>query len=80
VGGGNSNMTGTMAGRGDARMGRMDRGRGHDGRFRGPNFAFGVYPGYDYNSYDYDYDPGCYQPRQVYTRYGWRWRQVWVCN
>jgi hypothetical protein len=78
--GGNSNMTGTMAGRGDARMGRMDHDRGHDGRFRGPNFAFGVYPGYDYNSYDYDYDPGCYQPRQVHTRYGWRWRQVWVCN
>jgi hypothetical protein len=65
-----------------SRMGGMDRGRDHDhdGRFRGPNFAFGFYPGYDYNSYDYDYDPGCYQPRQVHTRYGWRWLQVWVCN
>ena len=68
---------------GPAHMGGMDHDRGHghdhDGRFRG-NFAFGFYPGYDYNAYDYDYDPGCYQLRQVHTRYGWRWRQIWVCD
>jgi hypothetical protein len=60
------------------RMGR-DRGdRDHDrGRFR--SFAFG-FPGY-YSDYDYDYnDYSCFQVRQVPTRYGWRWRRVWVCD
>jgi hypothetical protein len=65
-------------------MGRMDHDRGdHDGRSRGSNFAFGFYPSYGYSDYsynDYGYDPGCYQMRQVHTRHGWHWRQVWVCN
>jgi hypothetical protein len=73
--------------RGDSRMGRMEHGhdRDHDrdgGRFRGSGFAFGFYPGYNYD-YDYDYynsDYGCYQLRQVPTRYGWRWQRVWVCD
>ena len=73
---------GTFSGNNSMRMGGMDHGRGrdHDGRFRGPNFALGFYPGYDYNSYDYEYDPDCYQVRKVHTRYGWRLQQVWVCN
>jgi hypothetical protein len=78
---GNFNGGNTMSFRGDSRMGRMeqdhDRGRDH-GRFRGPGFAFGYYPGYDYNTYDYN--DGCYQLREVPTRYGWRWRRVWVCD
>lgn len=74
-----------MSPRGDSRMGRMDqdrgheRGRDHDRGFRGPGFAFGYYPDYGYDD-DYSYDAGCYQPRQVHTRHGWRWRRVWVCN
>jgi hypothetical protein len=75
--GGNS-----MSFRGDARMGRMDHDRGHDhdrdGRFRGPRFAFGFNPGYDY--YANDYDDGCYRLREERTRYGWRWRRIWVCD
>jgi hypothetical protein len=61
-------------------MGRMDHDHhhDHDGRFRGPGFAFGFYPGYDY--YAYDDDAGCYQLRHVPTRYGWRWLRVWVCD
>jgi hypothetical protein len=69
-----------MSFRGDSRMGRMDHGRDHDGRFRrfrGSSFAFG-YPGYDY--YAYDYDDSCYQLREVPTRHGWRWLRVWVCD
>jgi hypothetical protein len=72
-----------MSFRGESRMGRMDHDRDHDGRFRGfrgfrgPSFAFG-YPGYDY--YASDYDDGCYQLREVPTRYGWRWLRVWVCD
>jgi hypothetical protein len=81
---GGNNMSGPVS-RGEMHMGGMDHDHGrhdHDGRFRGPNFAFGFYPGYDYgyNSYYDDYDPGCYQLRQVHTRYGWRLRQVWVCD
>ncbi len=68
-----------MGTRGNFRMGGMDHDHGdrdHDGR----GFAFGFYPGYDYGYYDYGYDDGCYQARRVLTRYGWRWRRVWVCN
>jgi hypothetical protein len=74
-------------GRGDTRMGRMDRDhdRGdHDrDRFRGRGFAFGFYPGYDYYNYDYynyGYDDSCYQWEQVHTRRGWHWARVWVCD
>ena len=45
-------------------------------------FGFG-YPDYSpdyYANYDYGYDPSCYQVQQVRTRYGWRWRRVWVCD
>jgi hypothetical protein len=63
-------------------MRRMEHEHGrdhdHDGRFRGPRFAFGFYPGYDYNTYSYD--DGCYQWQEVPTRRGWRWLQVWVCD
>ena len=41
-------------------------------------FAFGFgSPGYDYDYYYYD--DSCYQLGRVPTRYGWRWRRVWVC-
>jgi len=50
----------------------------HDHRFRGPRFAFGFYPGYDYTTYNYD--DGCYQWQEVPTRRGWRWLRVWVCD
>jgi hypothetical protein len=78
---------GNMSARGDSRMGGMgrDHDRGHERDGRGRGFAFGFYPGYDYGYYDngyYDngYDDGCYQARQVPTRYGLRWRRVWVCD
>lgn len=78
---------GSISFRGNSRTGRMDMGRmdhdrghdhDHDGQFRGPGFAFGFYPGYDYDAYDYD--NSCYRMRQVHTRYGWRWLRVWVCD
>jgi hypothetical protein len=79
-----------MSFRENSRMGRMDHGhehgrehgRDHDGRFRGPNFAFGFgYPDYYGSDYYYNnYDDGCYELREVPTRYGWRWRRVWVCD
>jgi hypothetical protein len=80
---GGNNMN-APANTGGTRMGRIDHDHDHDHdgrfRFRGRNFAFGFYPGYNYSYSDYDYDPGCYQLRQVHTRYGWRWQQVWVCS
>lgn len=40
-------------------------------------FGFGLYAyGPDY----YDYDYGCYRRRLVPTRFGLRWRVVWVCG
>jgi hypothetical protein len=34
------------------------------------------------NYYDDYYDPAydCYQTERVWTRRGWRWREVWVCG
>jgi hypothetical protein len=61
----------------------------HGGHFRHHrhfrNFApfavgFGVpyyYDNYYYAGYPYD---DCYQTMRVPTRYGWRWRQVYVCG
>jgi hypothetical protein len=64
-------------GRGDHDRGDRDHGRGR--------FAFGFgYPDYSsdyyYSDSDYGYDPSCYQDQQVRTRYGWRWRRIWVCD
>jgi len=54
----------------------------HHRHFR--NFApfaigFGVpyYNDYYYAGYPYD---DCYRTMRVPTRYGWRWRQVYVCS
>ncbi len=47
----------------------------HHHRFVGGVFAFGGWPYYDY----YDYSDTCYQPRRVWTPYGWRWQYVYVC-
>ena len=56
-----------------------DRGDRHHHR-RGFAFfgsPFGFYDDYAYYPY---YDNGCYQMRRVHTRYGWQWRQVYVCG
>lgn len=42
--------------------------------------GFGVpylYDDYYYSNYPYD---DCYRLRRVHTRYGWRWRQIYVCG
>jgi hypothetical protein len=65
-----------------SRMGRMDHDHDHDrdGRFRGRHFAFGFgFPDY-YNYYDDDDYLACYRWTEVHTRYGWRWRRIWVCD
>jgi hypothetical protein len=41
-------------------------------------FGFGGIYAFGGPWYDYDYD-SCYQWRRVWTPYGWRWRDVWVC-
>jgi hypothetical protein len=38
------------------------------------------YYGAGYYGYGYPYYGGCYRRVQVHTRYGWRWRRVWVCG
>ena len=52
-------------------------GRWHGGYrgWYGPGF-YGLYtaPYYAYNNY------GCWRTVRVGTRYGWRWRRVWVCG
>ena len=59
----------------------------HDGRFFHHRhfrnfFAVGFGAPYYYDDYyyaGYPYD-NCYQTMRVPTRYGWRWRQVYVCS
>jgi hypothetical protein len=72
-----------------ARFAGVSGARFHRGHFHHPrhfrNFVpfavgFGVpyyYDNYYYAGYPYD---DCYQTMQVPTRYGWRWRQVYVCS
>jgi hypothetical protein len=52
--------------------------RDHDHDF-GDSFSFLGFASY---AYPYYYAPygSCWQPRQVLTHYGWRWREVWVCG
>lgn len=52
-------------------------GHGHWGGYGGL-YAFGG-PDYDYDDEYYD-NSTCYRPRWVPTPYGWRWRDVWVCD
>jgi hypothetical protein len=64
-----------------SRMGRMDRDHDRDGRFRGRHFALGFgFPDYYNNYYDDDDYLACYRWTEVHTRYGWRWRRIWVCD
>jgi hypothetical protein len=72
-----------------ARGGGGFHGGFRGGGFRGGGFGgFGLYGPYAYGGYGYPYsyggyydDGGCYLIRQrVMTRYGWRLRQVQVCD
>ncbi len=57
-------------------------GHGHfDHRHHGFGFGFGglyAYGGPDY--YDYYAGDSCDQWRRVWTPFGWRWRDIWVCD
>ena len=55
--------------------------RGHLDR-RGHRFGFGFGGLYAYGGpayYDYAGD-SCYQWQRVWTPFGWRWRDIWVCD
>ena len=72
-------------GRGNRFAFRGDRDHDHD-RWHGGGYWGGygglyAFGGPDYDD-DYDYYGGdnCYQQRWVPTPYGWRWRDVWVCD
>ncbi len=55
--------------------------RHYDRRHHGFGFGFGglyAYGGPDY--YDYYAGDSCYQWRRVWTPFGWRWRDIWICD
>lgn len=54
---------------------------GHDRLFFRDRFAFRhhVFPFRQHLAFAFA-DDGCFRLRHVWTRWGWTWRRVWVCD